>query len=59
MFKMFNYFKMKNLEDELKKKEEQIRYEKFDMLDLKELEEISNKIMALRLEMSGVKLNLE
>lgn len=58
MIKMFNYFKLKNLEDELKKKEEQIRYEKFDMLDLKELEEISNKIMTLQLEMAGVKLEL-
>lgn len=58
MIKMFNYFKLKNLEDELKQKEEQIRYEKFDMLDLKELEEISNKIMTLQLEMAGVKLEL-
>lgn len=58
MIKMFNYFKLKNLEDELKKKEEQIRYEKFDMLDLKELEEISNKIMTLQLEMAGIKLEL-
>lgn len=58
MIKMFNYFKLKNLEDELKKKEEQIRYEKFDMLDLKELEEITCKIMTLQLEMAGVKLEL-
>lgn len=58
MIKMFNYFKLKNLEDELKQKEEKIRYEKFDMLDLKELEEISNKIMTLQLEMAGVKLEL-
>lgn len=59
MIRMINWIKLKNLEEELDKKELEILHNSFKRIDLQELEEIANKIMALRLEMSGVKLNLE
>lgn len=59
MIRMINWIKLKNLEEELDKKELEILHSSFKRIDLQELEEIANKIMALRLEMSGVKLNLE
>lgn len=60
MFKMLNYYKLQNMEDRLERLETCIlKAKNFSRYDLQELEGLANKIMALRLEMSGVKLNLE
>lgn len=60
MFKVFDYYKLQNMEDRLERLETCIlKAKKISRYDLQELEGLANKIMALRLEISGVELNLE